>query len=120
MQIRTTKYSIFLFLLKSTNDSYLIQQDVQNKYDLIIYSASAEIYVVQFRMCTSKSLNLYKVEQVGISVLHSILHVNLCPTWWSMCVMPHRIHVFTCLILFEFKCLLMHNAYRNLEGINVS
>ena len=43
--------------------------------------ASNHIYVIQLCVCTSRHLNLYKIEQIDIHVLHVIF----CPTWCPTC-----------------------------------
>ena len=39
-----------------------------------------QIYALQLWVCTSRHLNLYKIEQIGTHVLHVIQHVILCPS----------------------------------------
>lgn len=69
---------------------------------MFVNLTSFHIYALQFWMCTTKHLNLYKIDT---NVLYDILHGNLCPPWCPTCIVTSRIRQSICLSLYKFKCL---------------
>ena len=65
---------------------------------------ATHIYVLQVWVCTSIHLNLYRVEQINIHVLHVIF----CPTWCPTCIVSSRTRVFIYLKVEQLKCLFVH------------
>lgn len=74
---------------------------------------SNHMYALQLWVCTSRQLNLCKVEQIYTHVLYDILDVIFCHTWCATCiVLPRMTHVST----FSNTNLIVYLCISKVEG----
>ena len=79
--------------------------------------SSFHIYALQLWVCTSRHLNLYKLEHVDIWVICGTTHVGQKMSCRMSCRTSCRTCVSICSTWYKFKCLLVHT--QKFKGINV-